>query len=95
MAVQVLLDGDEEFTMQVPMSGIDSTETLLRACFDACAESVGMELQASQNQQIVLRYVTSGGRERKLNTKVSWEDLRRASIIIIQLKSVDGRGHKG
>ena len=71
--------------IDVPMSGISSTEEMLRAAFDACAETVGMEL-ASESKQIVLRYVTSDGREKRLNTKVKWDELKRANLMIIRIE---------
>ena len=85
MAVQVVLEGGEEVRIDVPMSGISSTEEMLRAAFDACAETVGMEL-ASESKQIVLRYVTSDGREKRLNTKVKWDELKRANLMIIRIE---------
>ena len=92
MAVLVTLEGDEEHSLDVPMSAIVDTESMLRAAFDACAETVGMELEANDSKQIVLRYVTPSGKEKRLNTKVPWTDLRQARAIIIRLQSMAGRG---
>ena len=63
---------------------------MLRAAFDACAETVGMELEAA-NKTITLRFVTRDGRERKLNTKSSWEELREARCVMIRLQSQSWR----
>ena len=49
------------------------------------------ELEASDSKQIILRYTTSEGRERKLNTRVPWEDMQNATgiLIMLQPKAVD------
>ena len=89
MPLRVSLEGDEEIELSVPMSRVFSTEEMLHAAFDACAETVGMELEAA-NKTITLRFVTRDGRERKLNTKSSWEELREARCVMIRLQSVGG-----
>lgn len=86
----VCLEDEEEMQLRVPLAGVSNTEDLLRLAFDACAETVGMELE-SEGKQIVLRYVTAEGREKRLNTKVPWEDLRSARSIIIKLQRVGSR----
>lgn len=82
------LHGTLHGAVQVPMSGIDSTEQMLHAAFDACAETVGMELEASDSKQISLRFLSAAGKEKKLTTKVAWEELRESSAIIIKLQHV-------
>ena len=39
-----------------------------------------------------LRYSARGGKEKRLNTKVPWEELREAESIMIKLQSVVGSG---
>ena len=92
MPVVVALEDDEEIQLSIPMGGVTSTEDLLRFAFDAAAESVGMELEASDGKHISLRFVTQSGRERKLNTRTPWDELQEASAIIIRLKHL---GHAG
>ena len=48
--------------------------------------------KASENKQISLRYSARGGKEKRLNTKVPWEELREAESIMIKLQSVVGSG---
>ena len=92
MPVRVALEGDEELELSVPMGGVTSTEDLLRSAFDAAAESVGMELEASEGKHISLRFLTRSGREKKLNTRTPWDALQEASAIIIRLKHVGDTG---
>jgi len=68
------------------MAGLHSTEELLQAAFDACAEAVGTALEASDSKRIVLRYVLPSGQERKLSTKVAWAELQGATAVIIKLQ---------
>ena len=83
-------DGTDDKTLSVPLNSplapVKSTEDLLQAVFDTCAETVGAELEATDSKQILLRYVTATGKERKLNTKVPWEDLRQAVCVVITLQ---------
>ena len=88
MPVHVSLEGEEEVQLLVSMGGVTSTEELLRVAFDACAETVGMELEASEGKHISLRFITQSGRERKLNTRTPWGELASASAILIKLQPV-------
>jgi hypothetical protein len=78
----------QEISLEVEMSGVGSTQSMLHAAFDACAETVGMELEANESKQISLRYVTREGKEKRLNTKVPWEELLTARAILIKLQQV-------
>ena len=60
----LLPSGGGELQLQVALGGIGATEELLRAAFDACAEAVGLELEASDSKQIVLRCVLACRRRR-------------------------------
>ncbi len=55
-------EGEETVELKVAMAGILSTEALLQASFDVCAEAVGMQLEGSDSKKLVLRYVRRPGR---------------------------------
>jgi hypothetical protein len=67
----ILDDGRPEMVLRIQVGAISSTDALLQAAFDACAEAVGAVLETS-SKRIILRYVCADV-ERKLNTKVRWE----------------------
>ena len=84
----ILDDGRPEMVLRIQVGAISSTDALLQAAFDACAEAVGAVLETS-SKRIILRYVCADV-ERKLNTKVPWEEggaqgkLKGAEGIIIK-----------
>ena len=80
----ILDDGRPEMVLRIQVGAISSTDALLQAAFDACAEAVGAVLETS-SKRIILRYVCAGV-ERKLNTKVPWEELKGAEGIIIKMQ---------
>jgi len=90
MPLQVILTEGQVVNVELSMAGLSSTEAVLQAAFDACAEAVGMELEASDSKQIVLRYTTPSGREKKLNTKVPFDELKGANSLVIKLQAASG-----
>ena len=91
LALRLILDdGRPEMVLRIQVGAISSTDALLQAAFDACAEAVGAVLETS-SKRITLRYVCADV-ERKLNTKVPWEvggaqgKLKGAVGIIIKMQ---------